>query len=271
MKIALASDIHLEWGAIELENPESADVLILAGDICQAVDANNETNPGRTIRTFFRQCSQRFPHVIYVLGNHEHYQGDYARSRERLQMMLDGLSCDNVHILEKDTVDINDYTFVGGTLWTDLNGGDPLTVWNAGKAMNDYKVCKNSARGILGGGYASRLQPEDTLADHRAMLDYIRIVTEGKPDKKFVLVVHHAPSVASVAECYKSDFLMNGNFYTELSDFILDRPQIRLICHGHMHNRSSYQIGTTRVECNPRGYIGHESIADRFKLEYIEI
>ena len=206
-----------------------------------------------------------------MLGNHEHYQGDYARSRERLQNMLDGLGCDNVHILEKDTIDIDDYTFVGGTLWTNFNNQDSLTMWNAGRSMNDYKVCKNSGRGISGGGYASRLQPEDTLADHQAMMDYIRIVTEGQTDKKFVLVIHHAPSAASVAECYKSDFLMNGNFYTELSEFILDRPQIRLICHGHMHNKSSYMIGTTRVICNPRGYTGYEPSADRFKLEFIDI
>jgi hypothetical protein len=64
---------------------------------------------------------------------------------------------------------------------------------------------------------------------------------------------------------------MNGNFYTDLSEFILDRPQIRLFCHGHMHTKSSYYIGTTRVECNPRGYIGHENSADRFQLQYLDI
>jgi predicted phosphodiesterase len=36
MKIALASDIHLEFGPITLNNDENADVLVLAGDICVA-------------------------------------------------------------------------------------------------------------------------------------------------------------------------------------------------------------------------------------------
>jgi len=271
MKVALASDIHLEFGEIELENTESADVLILAGDICQAVDVNNETTMGRTCRTFFEQVSDRFPRVIYIMGNHEHYQGDYARSRERIEAMLADLGSDNVYLLEKDIMVIDDVTFVGGTLWTDFNGQDSLCMWNAGRSMNDYKICKNSSRGISGGGYASRLQPEDTLADHKAMLDYIRIVTEGQEDKKFVLAVHHAPSSLSVAACYKDDLLMNGNFYTDLSEFILDRPQIRLICHGHMHNVSDYEIGTTRVVCNPRGYVGHERRADMFELKYLEV
>jgi hypothetical protein len=103
-----------------------------------------------------------------------------------------------VHLLEKDTVTIEDVTFVGGTLWTDFNREDSLCMWNAGQSMNDYRVCKNSGRGITGGGYASRLQPEDTLADHKAMLDYIRIVTEGQEGKKFVVAVHHAHSYTAV-------------------------------------------------------------------------
>jgi len=271
MKVALASDIHLEFGAIELENTESADVLILAGDICQAVDANHDTTMGRRVQTFFQQVSDRFSQVIYIMGNHEHYEGDYARSRERLHKMLDDHRCDNVHLLEKDALIIDDVTFVGGTLWTDFNREDSLCMWHASQGMNDYRVCKNSGRGISGGGYASRLQPEDTLADHRAMLEYIRQVTEEQADQKFVLAVHHAPSSASVAECYRGDLLMNGNFYTDLSEFILDRPQIRLICHGHMHNVSDYLIGTTRVVCNPRGYVGHESRADMFELKYLEV
>lgn len=271
MKLAIASDIHLEFGAIELENTQSADVLILAGDICQAVDVTHDTTMGRRCQTFFEQVSNRFSRVIYIMGNHEHYQGDYARSRERLQLMLDDHGCHNVHLLDKDTVTIEDVTFVGGTLWTDFNREDSLCMWHARQAMNDYRVCKNSASGISGGGYASRLQPEDTLADHRAMLEYVRVVTEGKRDKKFVLVIHHAPSSASVAECYRGDLLMNGNFYTELSDFVLDHPQIRLICHGHMHNVSDYMIGSTRVVCNPRGYVGHETRADQFQLKYMDL
>jgi Icc-related predicted phosphoesterase len=271
MRVALASDIHLEFGEIELENTESADVLILAGDICQAVDVAYDTTMGRRCQTFFAQVSTRFPQVIYIMGNHEHYEGDYARSRERLQKMLDNHGCHNVHLLEKDTVTIEDVTFVGGTLWTDFNREDSLCMWHARQGMNDYRVCKNSGRGISGGGYASRLQPEDTLADHRAMLDYIRIITEGQADRKFVVAVHHAPSSASVAECYKGDLLMNGNFYTDLSDFIMDRPQIRLWVHGHMHNASDYMIGQTRVVCNPRGYIGHESSANWFQLQYLEV
>jgi hypothetical protein len=68
-----------------------------------------------------------------------------------------------VHLLEKDTVTIEDVTFVGGTLWTDFNREDSLTMWNAGQSMNDYQSVPKQWSWHRGGGYASRLQPEDTL------------------------------------------------------------------------------------------------------------
>ena len=38
MKIAVCSDLHLEFDTITLENTENAQVLILGGDICVARD-----------------------------------------------------------------------------------------------------------------------------------------------------------------------------------------------------------------------------------------
>jgi hypothetical protein len=38
MKIAIASDLHLEFGDLDFDNSESAQVLILSGDILVAKD-----------------------------------------------------------------------------------------------------------------------------------------------------------------------------------------------------------------------------------------
>jgi predicted phosphodiesterase len=51
MKIALASDVHLEFGTTLFDNTENAEVLILSGDICVA----NKFHP--TDKEFFRTCS----------------------------------------------------------------------------------------------------------------------------------------------------------------------------------------------------------------------
>ena len=38
MKIAIASDLHLEFGDLNIQNTDNADVLILSGDILVAAD-----------------------------------------------------------------------------------------------------------------------------------------------------------------------------------------------------------------------------------------
>ena len=64
---------------------------------------------------------------------------------------------------------------------------------------------------------------------------------------------------------------MNGGYHSDLSEFILDRPGIKLWTHGHTHELFDYMIGSTRIVCNPRGYDGHEDIADNFKLKVVEV
>ena len=44
MKISLASDVHLEFGQLEIKNTENAKVLILSGDICVANDLNDRAD-----------------------------------------------------------------------------------------------------------------------------------------------------------------------------------------------------------------------------------
>ena len=51
---------------------------------------------------------------------------------------------------------------------------------------------------------------------------------------------------------------MNGAYSSDLSEFILDHPQIQAWVHGHTHYNFDYMIGSTRILCNPRGYVGYE-------------
>jgi Icc-related predicted phosphoesterase len=268
VKIALASDIHLEFADLILKNEENAEVLILSGDICTVKVFKHKPKERMKVKDFFKRCSFQFPHVVYIMGNHEHYDFDIAKTYDRLKVELADLP--NIHVLEKETWEHNGVTFVAGTLWTDMNKGDPLTMWHCGKAMNDFQLIKNGNRGISGGGYISRWAVEDSVEDHKKMLDFINIVTQDK-SKCYVVVTHHAPTPLSIHSHYKNDYLMNGAFASDLSEFIMDRPQIKLWTHGHMHNVSDYLVYETRVVCNPRGYHGYEQRAKEFKLRYLEI
>jgi Icc-related predicted phosphoesterase len=103
------------------------------------------------------------------------------------------------------------------------------------------------------------------------MIEYIQTVIEGKFDQKFVVVGHHAPSKLSTHARYRHDTLMNGAYSTSLDEYIIDHPQIKLWTHGHTHEDFDYMLGSTRIVCNPRGYINHEERADRFELKTVEI
>jgi hypothetical protein len=281
MKVYVASDIHLEFGDIVLENRDAVDVLILSGDICVAQDigrpdVNNilEGSRSNRVRDFFQRVSDTFPHVVYVMGNHEHYHGDFSKSADIIGGMIADQKLDNVYLLEKQCKEINGYLFIGGTLWTDMNGGDPLTLYHAGSSMNDYRGVKNSAKGRAGGNW--KFLPEDTVHDHRAMKQYIKTVIENRHaqnmhDRNIVVVGHHAPSFMSVHEKYQYDTMMNGCYYSRLDEFIMSRPEIVLWTHGHTHEDFDYMIGTTRVVCSPRGYDGYESRADSWTPKLIEI
>jgi predicted phosphodiesterase len=273
MRINLASDIHLEFGPIEIKNTEGADLLILSGDICVAVQLThksvNEDKRSRAIHDFFEICCNEYDNVIYIVGNHEHYNGDFQRTIPHLKEHLCHL--DNLHILDKSIVTINDITFIGGTLWTDMNKEDPSTLYSIKGMMNDFIKVFNGEIDNRGKPYkvVNRLTPDDVVVDHKSMLEYIRTVVKDKYDQKFVVVGHHAPSKLSTNPKYKDEYIMNGAYSSDLSEFILDHPQIKMWTHGHMHDPFDYLIGSTRVVCNPRGYIKYEHQADIFNPNII--
>jgi Icc-related predicted phosphoesterase len=274
MKLCIASDVHLEFGDCMIKNEHNADVLILAGDICVAKDAKSSNYMGERVREFFQRASFQFPHVIYIMGNHEHYHGDFSKSELYLQEMLAELNLSNVFLLEKQTLEINDYLFVGGTLWTDFNQADELTLRHAEWAMNDFRGVKHTLKGHAGGNW--KFLPKDALDDHYRMRDYIKHVIDnrrdqGRLDKKVVVVGHHCPSPLSIHAKYQNDTTMNGCFASDLTEFIMDRPEIALWVHGHTHEDFDYMLGTTRVVCNPRGYIGHENRADTWTPKLVTL
>ena len=282
MKIAITSDVHLEFGDLDLHNDENADVLILGGDIFVAEDCKNfgyvdgqikaaTTNMlarGERYRDFLKRCSERFPQVILIMGNHEHYHGDYAQTANVIHTLVGEFS--NIHFLDKEWRIINGVLFFGGTLWTDMNGEDPKTL----REMVQYRVPsldENNTDGFSFKERPAQFRPEDSVEDHKEFLKKLDEVLALHGNMTTVVVGHHSPSKASTHPRYKNEVIMNGAYSTNLDNFILDRRQIKLWTHGHTHEDFDYMIGTTRIVCNPRGYDGYEDRADNFKLKYVEI
>ena len=70
---------------------------------------------------------------------------------------------------------------------------------------------------------------------------------------------------------YGDELIMNGGYSSALDEFIMDHPQIKAWFHGHTHDDFDYMVGSTRIVCNPRGYINYEDRADNFNLKTVEI
>jgi predicted phosphodiesterase len=270
LRIKLVSDLHLEFADIQIKNDNNYDVLILGGDIMVAdhlkrakpmsmawageamVDSMSyRQQAALRYREFLKRCSFQFPHVIFIAGNHEFYDGKWAETLDILRQECEE-PFSNIYFLEQNTKVIDDITFVGGTLWTDCNNGDPLTMHALPSMMNDFKIIR-----VEHAGYRP-LKAADIMDRHRRTKAYIKEVVESDPLKKYVVVGHHSPSFASVHEMYAKETIMNAGYHSNMNEFILDHPQIKLWTHGHTHFPFDYMLGTTRVVCNPRGYDGYE-------------
>lgn len=273
MRINVMSDLHLEFADLVLPG---GDVLILSGDVCEAknvrtdkYDPNNILNEAiedgnmkrsdRYVRFFLEECT-KYKKVFYVMGNHEHYGYQFHKTAPHLKDAIP----DNVHLLEKEKFEYEGVLFLGGTLWTDMNNNDALTLMHMKEMMNDYRqiTMLNETKNVY-----HKLIPELTVAEHRKTKDLFKFFLEEnrrKDNLPVVVLTHHAPSKASTHPRYQHDTIMNGAYSTDLSEFILDNPEIKVWTHGHTHDTFDYNIGDTRIICNPRGYAGYESRAHQF-------
>lgn len=273
MRINVVSDLHLEFSDLELPGGE---VLILSGDICEVkqitadYDVNNIMNKGgpstgnfkrsdRYTRFFHEECG-KYEKVFYVVGNHEHYGYKLHKTIPHLKSVLPN----NVMVLEKEQFEYKGVLFIGGTLWTDMNNFDSLTLYHMKGMMNDYKQITmfDEVRNVY-----HRLTPDKTVSEHVKTKQLFKLfLEENRAGKKLPVVVltHHAPSKLSTHPYYANDTIMNGAYSSDLSEFILDNPEIQVWTHGHTHHTFDYMINNTRVMANPRGYKNYEERAEEF-------
>lgn len=232
MKIHLLSDLHLEFGPVELPRPE-ADLVILAGDI------HIKRNAIPWIRATFPDLP-----VIYITGNHEFYGEKLPGLGKKLKDLTAGT---NIHFLENESVEIGGFRFFGCTLWTDLElFGDPAEGAVDALEMNDYKRIRHSET-------YRKLRPTDTRLRHFSSVQKIKeFLAEGDP-RTSVVVTHHAPSIRSLPSRRHTD-PVSCAYASHLDELIIStRPLIWV--HGHIHHPQDYVIGEMRIVSNPRGYL----------------
>lgn len=250
MRVNVISDLHLEFADLVLPG---GDVLILSGDVLEAKNLKPDT---RYTRFFQEECT-KYRKVIFVMGNHEHYGYKFNKTYNTLKAGIP----DNVHLLEKEYVEIDNVVFVGATLWTDCNKQDPMTIVRLQHGMNDYRVITNHYKDK---DLYYKLTPAVTIQDHLDAKRFISETANKFADKPVVVVTHHSPSKQSIKPRYQGDFHVNGGYSSDLEEFIADHPNIKVWTHGHTHDMFDYTVAQCRIICNPRGYEGYEEQAKLF-------
>lgn len=232
MNLRLFSDLHIEFDAFKASS-EGADVIVLAGDIDLGV---------RGIDWIEKQgfdCP-----VVYVLGNHEYYKHRYPGLVNKIK---DRAAGKDIHVLENQSVDLDGVRFHGTTLWTNFElFGDPqLAGYQCQQIMNDYHLIKKEPS-------YSKLRSIDVSRIHYKSIKWLSDSLKESKSSLNVVVTHHAPSLESVPERYRSN-IITAAYASDLTQFIEDhRPDYWM--HGHLHHSSNYLIGDCRVLCNPKGY-----------------
>lgn len=232
MRVQILSDLHLEFAPFQPNNV-GADVVLLAGDV-------------HTGRNGIKWILKTFPDrpVIYVLGNHEFYGQKIPKLISEVKEVAQGT---NVHVLENDSVEIENVVFFGATLWTDfrLNGDPVLAEVAAQTGMTDFRRIRVTPS-------YRRFRPSDARRIHARSLEWLAEQIEQARGRKIVVVTHHAPSPQSIPMQFRNDPL-NPAFASNLESFIAESGATLWI-HGHIHHRADFIVGGTCVVANPRGY-----------------
>jgi Icc-related predicted phosphoesterase len=243
--IQYASDLHLEFerrpeDRLQLPIAPGTTALVLAGDI---------HNDPAGLGTFVRPLAKRVP-VVLVAGNHEYFTHELNSMLEQLADWA--TSIPDVHFLENQTVEIDGLTFLGATLWSNFDDARPALLKKSTSMMTDYAVIadRTDPRG--------RLRPERILREHQQSIAFLERELRARDRARTVVVTHHAPSLRSTQQKGEDwDHLYGSDL-----DALIEDCGPALWIHGHVHQSFDYQIGSTRVLCNPRGYLQYGENVD---------
>ena len=239
MKLRIYSDLHLEFGRFDPAFDRRADeqLVVLAGDIEVGAAAI-----GWAAHTFAPAP------VVYVLGNHEFYHHNFdtlvAQCRERARGT-------NVHVLERDVLDVAGIRVLGCSLWTDygLFGAErqaEAKLW-ARDALADFMCIRR-----LDGQLLLPMDAAQRFEESARWLD--QEIT--RADRPVLVVTHHSPTAATISPLFAGQ-ISNASFHSN-ADHLLRSP-VRMWTHGHTHHNADLLLNGVRVVTNQWGYPDDEA------------
>lgn len=241
MKIQPKSDLHMEFRTGDVHsnkhfiNPD-ADVIVLAGDI-----TNSDTQIETMIK-LYSKATDVGKTVFYIPGNHEFYNNIFDDRVKQIHLLLADSPITFLDPRYIGDVVVNDYLFLGATLFTDLS--NPVQAIRAQSGMNDFN------QQIVGG--SAPFKWTGLHAEHRQFLK-AKLKDEKYKDLKKVVITHMLPLPESIPYRFRGHSL-DCCYNASMEEFFHKTWSPDLWIHGHTHDSCDYLEGKTRVVCNPYGY-----------------
>ena len=211
MKLQIVSDLHIETKreTVNLSDYVTpvGDVLVLAGDIGSMYRT-------RQLCNLLEQACNQFPLVIFVPGNHEYYKlrKNHSRPFATLENTLTRFKeyHPNFYFLNRSTLQIENYIFIGATLWTNPEKFSDRIV-----RIN----CINKER------FANM-----HMLDKKFIVKQLH--TAKKKELVPIVITHYPPVIDAVKETRLDDPYLS--LYTNNLEDLL--PAAKVWISGHTHN-----------------------------------
>ena len=241
MNLRVLSDLHIEHGEPKHLNAVRSgdeDVVGCAGDV---------SNHGIDSLYWLRE---RFPdkRIVFVPGNHEYYCG-MAIGELNDAMVTHGKGL-GIDVLINNTVEIDGLEFIGSTLWSNF-GNSPFSHESrimSERYVNDFRMINVNDTERLRAYYV-----ETKLFD--PAYSFLNKALHSENENQIV-ITHFAPAHGSIARQFAGDPI-TPYFVNDIEELITEKPLVWI--HGHTHTAFDYQVGYSRVICNPSGYRGEGS------------
>jgi Icc-related predicted phosphoesterase len=281
MKIAFCSDLHLEINnnlPAKMEKIEPVDYLLLAGDItCLRFFQEHRTDSEarsmkKRFNTFLQETCADVGRILWIPGNHEYYGHHFIDVDEYMWPVFKGIDPRikyHNQILEVS----GDVCFIGATLWTNFDNGNPLVEMIVQEGMNDYHVIKYTKEQILPGG--NILRGHHTLTKHYSDFSFIKKQYEeaNYNNKKTIVFTHHSPSMMSHSNHRFGDTDLKFGYHSNYGQWLED-SNVHTWIHGHTHHNVDYDHRGTRVVSAMHGYEHYDFRpikGHKFSVGYLEV
>ena len=277
MKIRVFSDIHIDINQrfpFTLRDKET--FTLIPGDV-----SGNVKGTAKWIQ-------QNVHNGMFIVGNHDPAYNELGWTIKKQKEYLHEkfpesnnvtFMDEQVGVMAKQIPETN-VLVIGSTLYTDYqyeseflhkcisdgnkrraeNGERPLKIEEvnmaaAGRGLNDFRWGHVEDEFDDRGLKQRYLRPDDYKKWFEITFNKIEQLVQENKDRDIIIMSHHCPSPKCISERYVNDS-MNASYVSDLEDFIMKNPNIRVWCCGHVHNVTIAKIGdnSQTILCNPRGY-----------------